>query len=130
MYVKGVKEKGDQRGGGPEETGTWRLLSGFRMLIGNSLGGAGLSLDSLGFAAQTGSWKKPNELSAEADRAQWRPEPCLARSRPDLAQARGAGVGSPEAPPGKGDKSLPKGRAAGGGGAGGLGGGAGGGCAP
>lgn len=62
--------------------------------------------------------------------AQWRPEPCLARSRPDLAQAHGAGVGSPEAPPGKGDKSLPKGRAAGGGGAGGLGGGAGGAGAP
>lgn len=66
MYVTGVKEKGEQRGEGPEETGTWRLLSGFRMLIGDSLGGVDLSLDPLGFAAQTGSWKKPKELSAEA----------------------------------------------------------------
>lgn len=65
---------------------------------------------------------------------QRRPAPCLTRSRPDLVQARGAGVVSPGTPPGKGDKSLPKGRAAGwrggGGGAGDRGGGAGGGCPP
>lgn len=79
-----MKAKGEQRGEGPEETANWRLLSGFRMLIGDSLGGAGLSLGPLGFAAQTGSWEKPKELSAEADGgpAASRTLPCAIAPRP------------------------------------------------
>lgn len=46
---------------GPEGTETWSLLPSFGMLMGDSLGGAGLSLDPLGLVAQTGSWGKRKE---------------------------------------------------------------------